>query len=112
MARIICKILTKDCPQYFEYSTIVDAPVTPGMTLDVFKEYYKEMNGRSSLPELDRRLERVEAKGTSSYMDESVEDVVLCNRSGDNEETLTYDELVEKYFSEPPISDHKEIDYD
>ena len=93
MPRYIIKI--KD--RYFEYSTVVDAPVTYGMTLDEFKKYYTEEYGRSSEVNLKQRLERVESKGTSSYMDESVEATISGNVAGENGKSLTVDEIYEKY---------------
>lgn len=93
MARFIIKI--KD--RYLEWSTIVDAPVTISATLEDFKEYYLAEYGQSSADELAERLERVEAKGTSSHIHSSLGDCIAGNRAGDNEETLTLDEIYEKY---------------
>ena len=109
MPRFICKVIVNNVPQYFEWSTIVDAPVSYGMSLDVFKAYYKDRYGTSGMFELDQRLKRVEEKGTSSYMDNSVEDLIICNRAGENESELTYDELIKQYFSDPPITEIKEL---
>lgn len=56
MGRYILKI--KD--HYLEWSTVVDAPVTFGMLLPEFKEYYRDEYGRDGYRELKHRLERVE----------------------------------------------------
>lgn len=93
MARYIIKIKDK----YLEWSTVVDAPVTICATLDDFKEYYIAEHGKASIGELAYRLARVEAKGTSSHIHGSLEDCIVGNRAGDNEETLTLDEIYEKY---------------
>lgn len=47
---------------YMEWSTIVDAPVTYGMSLDEFKEYYKEQYGIKGMEGLEDRMTRVEEK--------------------------------------------------
>jgi hypothetical protein len=41
MGRFICKFEDKDDVYYLEWSTVVDAPVTFGMSLEEFKEYYR-----------------------------------------------------------------------
>ena len=96
MARIIIKI--KD--RYFDYSTVVEAPVTRGMTLDEFREYYRGEYGEWSLDELEGRLHRVEEKGTSSFLDESVEETIAANYAGDGDSSLTLDEMYDAYFVE------------
>jgi len=56
---------------YFEWSTMVDAPVTYGMSLENFKRYYETEYGRSSLIDLESRLKRVELTGCSSLIGET-----------------------------------------
>jgi len=82
---------------YFEWSTISDSPATLGMTLDEFQDYYRAEYGRRGMRELPERLERTEKKGTSAFQDDSVEDTIFHNRAGDDEETLSADEIYEKY---------------
>src|SRR5689334_10516600 len=89
MPTFICKL----DGMYFEWSTIVDAPTTYGMTLSAFKRYYRDEYGRSGYADLARRLERVKEIGTSSLMHKSVEDVVAYNRAGPKETSLTLDEI-------------------
>lgn len=93
MGRYIIKI--KD--QYLEWSTVVDAPVTYGMSLTEFEEFTKEEYGQHGLMELPKRLERVERKGTSSMMDSSLESLVSYNRAGENSTCITLDEIYERY---------------
>jgi hypothetical protein len=83
--------------KYLEFSSMVDAPVTDLMTLDEFKEYYKDEYGESGMRNLDQRLKRVEEKGTSSYIHESAEDELSYNRAGKNESILTIDQIYEFY---------------
>jgi len=93
MPKFICKLGGK----YLEWSTIVDAPTTYGMTLEEFKQYYKEQYGLSSMNELEERLRRVEQKGTSSQIDDSVEDLIRGNRAGKDEKELTMKQLIKEY---------------
>ncbi len=82
---------------YLEWSTVVDAPVTYGMTLEEFKEYYQQEYGADGMRNLLDRLLRVEAKGTSSQLDDSVESVVSCNRAGKDETSLTVEQIIDFY---------------
>lgn len=93
MGRFIIKLEDK----YLEWSTVVDAPVTFGMTLDEFKAYYKDEYGASGMHGLDERLKRVEEKGTSSMIDDSLDSVISHNRAGKNETHLSKKKLIEWY---------------
>ena len=94
MPRYIVKI--KD--RYFDWSTIVDAPLTYGMTLEELEEYHREMYGIQGHRDFAQRMERVEKKGCSCvYGYVTMEHVVTQNRCGDNEESLTIDEIYELY---------------
>lgn len=73
---IICKIEINKQPMYFEWSTVCDDFRTYAMTLEEFKEYYREEYGRSSMNELEHRLKRVELVGTSSRLHDSMESVI------------------------------------
>lgn len=83
--------------RYFEYSTVVDAPVSHPMTREEFRAYYYSPESahrwRPPDEELDERLARVDAKGTSSMHDASAEDTIRCNRAGPNEDELTIEQL-------------------
>lgn len=82
---------------YFEWSTIVDAPVTYGMTLESFKEYYKFEYGAQGMIGLPARLERVEETGTSALPRQTADQLITFNRAGDKEENLSKDLILEKY---------------
>lgn len=97
MPRYIVKL--KDL--YFEYSTIVDAPVSYGLSLDEFKEYYAWEHGQDGMIGLQRRLDRVEKFGSSSAFGESAEEVLEGNRAGPNETELTIDEIYEQITNYP-----------
>lgn len=97
MPRFICKITDKEQSWYLEWSTVVDAPVTFGMSLEEFKEYYKDEYGRQGMQDLDKRLERVEEKGTSSMMHSSVSELISWNRAGKDGSILTKQQLIDVY---------------
>lgn len=46
----IIKFDTPDGPRYLDYSTICDAPITYGMTLDEYKKYYVIRCGEGEQP--------------------------------------------------------------
>ena len=104
--------------KYFEYSTIVDAPISEGATLAKFKAYYRRKYGAEGMRTLPERLARVEAKGTSSMGDESAEDTLSGNRAGPNETELTLDELYRTYCLDDALAqaasaqeaDHEQLD--
>ena len=82
---------------YFEWSTIVDAPVTRGMRRDAFEEYYWEEYGNEGLREFPRRMARVDEKGTSALNYDSAEDTIICNRAGFKEAELSLVDIVRIY---------------
>lgn len=79
--------------RYFEFSTIVDAPVTYLMTREEYEAYYRSEYGNSAMDKFAERMERADRKGTSSVMDDSFEDMISCNRYGDGESCLSVDEF-------------------
>lgn len=92
MPRGIIKIKDK----YFEWSTVVDAPVTCAMNMDELKEHIKARYGSEGLDDLPDRLFRVDKDGCS-FHDRTLDDVICCNRAGDNEEHLSSGEIYEQY---------------
>jgi hypothetical protein len=99
MPHYIVKLDTKDGPRYLEWSTVVDAPVTYGMTLDDFTQYWRKEYGAAADrgDRLEARLRDVESKGTDSYSDASVDATIANNRAGAGETCLTKEQLVEYY---------------
>ena len=96
MPTYICKFQDGDNCYYLEWSTIVDAPVTSGMSLEEFQNYYKENYGTKGLEDLPFRLHRVEERGTSNPY-ESLDSLISFNRAGENESYLTKEEIIQKY---------------
>lgn len=84
---------------YLEWSTVLDAPICKGMSLDVFKIYYGIKYGSGNTTDLPGQLERVEEKGTSSILDTNLDSLLSYNRAGDNENHLTIEELITEYCS-------------
>jgi hypothetical protein len=99
MGRFIMKLhdSTENKDLYFEWSTVVDSPVTVGMSLEEFKEYYKNEYGSQGMRELDERLKRVEEKGVSGHPPyDNLESFFNYNRAGENETLATKEEVIER----------------
>ena len=92
MGNPIIKIKDK----FFIWSTIVDSPVSEGLTLDELKHIIKLQHGKLGLRELDQRLKRVEMHGTSMY-NETLFSTIFGNKAGEKEKELTADEIYERY---------------
>lgn len=86
---------------FFEWSSVVDAPVTFGMTEAELREHIATRYGAEGLSIADNRIERAKRIGTS-YIDheESFDDLVNFNRAGPNETRLTKDQIVQIYMVE------------
>ena len=94
MPRYICKV----GDEYGEWSTVVDAFVTYLMPLDEFRAYYEREYGRRVMRyEYDDRMARVEAKGTSSMLDDSLEELLSLNRCGPDEAEIPVPDVVAKW---------------
>jgi hypothetical protein len=96
MPRYIALVHYKGRPLYFEWSTIVDAPVTYGMSLEEFKQHYRERYGSEGMRVLGDRLDRVHVNGTSSLARgyHTVDALIEGNRAGPNESELSKEELI------------------
>ncbi len=97
MPSYIVKLEGNGGPWYMEWSTIVDAPVTRGMSIDAFRAHYREEYGASGMRSLDARMARVEDSGSSSAVYESARDIVSFNRAGPDESEISYEEIVRRY---------------
>lgn len=83
---------------YLEWSTVVDAPVTYGMTLDEFREYYKAEYGNQGIKTLPEELKRVEEYGISAHPPfNELESYFRHNRAGEKESRLNKQQIIEKY---------------
>ena len=98
MARFICKFTDNGTDYYLEWSTIVDAPVTCGMSREEFTNFYREEYGRDAMRfEFPERMKRVDEKGTSARVYDNVDEVLMGNKAGKNGERLSKGEIIEKY---------------
>ena len=95
MPKYIIKLETRNGPRYLEWSTVVDSPITAGMPLELFTQYYQEEYGRRAMHELKDRLARVEVKGTSDMFADDLEDTIIPNRAGKGETHLTLEQLID-----------------
>lgn len=102
------KFIAKIDGKYLEWSTVVDAPVTYGMTLEEFEDYYRQQYGEQGMRGLPDRLARVETKGSSAHPtawdDGSLESLIACNRAGPDETELTLEEIAAAYCRDVPES--------
>lgn len=70
--------------KYFLYSSVADLPVSAALPLEEFKEYYWERT-REQNSQLEERLARVEARGTSERDSQSAKETLVgeCPRHED-----------------------------
>ena len=100
------KFIIKMEDYYLEWSTITDSPVTFGMALDEFKEYYQAEYGRSGMRDLEVRLERVKEHNSSAHRSAYWPPRLFgYNRAGPNESQLTEEEIYRAYCLRKPIRD-------
>ena len=100
MPTYILKINDKRFEQdyYLEWSTIVDAPVTRGMSKQDFIDYYLAKHGMNEVEELTQRLKRVEKQGSSCLQDtDGIEHYFNFNRAGEDEVTLDKEAILDRY---------------
>jgi hypothetical protein len=91
---------------YNFYTTIEDGAVfASALTLKQLESYYQEEYGKSGMRELPVRLKRAQEIGTSSRIHDSLRECILCNRAGENESTLSFDEFVAEYLTLPKRKD-------
>jgi hypothetical protein len=100
MAYLILKLNDGERDFYLEWSTHTDAPRTFGMTLNEFTAFYRDEYGRSSMLEFQERMERVEAKGTSDYCGESVDETIARNHAAKDGLCLTKGQIIKVYCHE------------
>lgn len=78
--------------RYFEFSTVVDEPVTFLMTKTEFKKYYREQYGEVGMRGLPERLARADETGTSCR-ERSFAEMIRCNVYGPDGENLNEEEF-------------------
>lgn len=111
MGRCIIKLNDGNRDWYLEWSTIVDAPVTWGMTLDEMAAYRREQTGTEGMRDWAEVVERLNAKGVS-WRDKNgdVYSTIGCNRAGKGETCLTAEQIIAAYCTShvgPKIKGHE-----
>jgi hypothetical protein len=98
MGRCIIRVTHNRVPKYLEWSSVVDAPVTYGMTREEFKTYALAEYGRreGGGEDFDARLDRADKTGTSA-IGWTLDDIISCNRAGPHETCATLDDIVRIY---------------
>lgn len=76
---------------FFEWSTVVDAPISTAMSRTEMHDYLLREYGRHDKP--DERLDRAEKFGTSAF-DSTLEGLISVNRAGPNESRLSLEEII------------------
>jgi hypothetical protein len=115
MPRYIIRLDDGGTAYYLEWSTIVDAPVTYGMTLDQFTTWYGEEYGRAGLEELPPRMKRVNQTGVSCvWQGSTVDGLIRANRVGTGRTCLSKEQIIDHYIRGNPLqvgtSDDEEDD--
>lgn len=96
MAKIICHHEGR----FNIYCTISDGfYFVESLDLEQLEYWHQEEYGRSV--DLSPRLERAITKGSSSIYEQDLESTLICNRAGEQEAHLSFDECIERFFSEP-----------
>lgn len=93
MPRYIVKIEGR----YFEWSTIVDAPVSYGMSREELGAHILASYGRQALRDLPERLQRVDRNGTSALDGTTLDDLIAFNRAGENEAHADVAEILRRF---------------
>lgn len=98
MASSIVKLKDSDGTEwFFEWSSIVDAPVTHRMTIKELWDHITNEYGQRGATQLPTRLKRVREKGTSSLMHHDVESQISGNRAGPGETNWTGQQIADNY---------------
>lgn len=97
MGHTIHRYATPDREFFLIWSSVVDAPITYGMSREELVEHIREQYGRSGLDALPERIARAERAGTSSRIHASLDEETDFNRAGMDETRLTRDQIVAMY---------------
>ena len=88
--------------QYLIWSTIVDAPTTDLMTRDEIRaEWLFRYGTHNNIDLTEGWITKADKFGCSSG--ESIEDLIVCNRAGENEECLSLEEIKASLKPQPPL---------
>lgn len=96
------KYVIKLRDRYLEWSTVTGSPTTFGMTRVEMAQYLFQKGTEELTQEIREQIARADKYGTSADPPASVERVILCNRTGENEEGRSPDEIYAKYCPPAP----------
>lgn len=103
MGKFILKITDDKTKKdyYMEWSTVVDAPITYGLDLNEFKEYYKSQYCERGMMDLPERMKRVEKTGSSGMPPyNKLDDFFKFNKAGSNESCIDKEGILNRYCRE------------
>lgn len=106
MPRFIIKLTDEKTNRdfYLMWSSVVDAPITYGMDLGDFREWYRFEYGNQGMNVFEQKIQTVNERGISSWpYYKNLDEAILCNRAGENETQLSKEQLLDKYCINPPI---------
>lgn len=96
MPRYICHF----AGLFFEWSSIVDAPVSPIMTSEEFSEYYKQEYGNQDWQQnFGQRANRAVMYGTSSQYPMSLQAMISGNHAGPDGSELSFPQVIDLVLS-------------
>lgn len=92
---------------YFEWSTVVDAPVTHAMTRE--EMLWHRVNGGQRAWEAEASLARAELNGTSFIDGITLDSLKRFNRAGENEAHLPWPEVIALVVAERPVRHNSRV---
>lgn len=91
MSRFFVKLIKNDVPHYLVWSTVVDSPISDGMPLEQFKEYFISSRGKDYIEYFEKEIEIADRKYQENLK------FIRKNRAGKNEKQLTIPEIIALY---------------
>jgi hypothetical protein len=103
MSEYIIKLNDKKNDFYLIWSTVTKSPLSKGMSLEKFKDFYRFTLKESGIALSDEkgfeeRLKRANQTDCSAF-NYNLDEIIMNNRAGDNKEKLTKGEILKKYCS-------------
>lgn len=96
MANVLCHYHGK----YNFYTTVADGfCYVSSLTLEQVEQVVRDEYGQQGIDQLPDRLDRAHKNGHSALEGGTLEEFLCCNRAGENEEHLSFDECVTQFLS-------------
>ena len=90
---------------YLMWSTIVDAPITYGMTFEQLVKYYAKKYEHSDEDSFREKMMKIDEDGTGFQIGTNTNQIGEYNRAGPNESLLSIDEIYKSYCKREKIRD-------